>query len=221
MPLQSITQQDASWFDSQRTGDLLNRLSSDISVVQKALTVNIAAGLRNSIMVVGGCSMLFYVSPSLAALSLCLIPPVAVAGIYYGRYVQGQQTVVQRALAKTMEIAEESIGNFRVVKHFVQEDAEAQRFDAAVARSYAFSRRIGVVAAYFDGAVHLAANIGLIAVLWHGSNLVATGTLTAGGLTSFLMYSVYTGFNVSGLSTVFTELKRAAGAVLFSAPFRF
>jgi len=50
----------------------------------------------------------------------------------------------------------------------VQEEAEGRRFDAAVGGSYAYARRIGVVAAYFDGAVHMAANIGLIAVLWHG-----------------------------------------------------
>ncbi len=50
----------------------------------------------------------------------------------------------------------------------MQEEAEGRRFDAAVGGSYAYARRIGVVAAYFDGAVHMAANIGLIAVLWHG-----------------------------------------------------
>jgi ABC-type multidrug transport system fused ATPase/permease subunit len=84
----SILSQEVAWFDSHRTGDVINRLSSDTVVIQKALTNNIANGLRSAAMVVGGTGMLFYLSPSLALLSLSLIPPVAVAGMYYGRYLQ-------------------------------------------------------------------------------------------------------------------------------------
>jgi ABC-type multidrug transport system fused ATPase/permease subunit len=70
---------------------------------------------------------------------------------------------------------------------------------------------IGIVAAWFDGAVHLAANAGLVAVLWYGGNQIGSGALSAGDLTSFLMYSLYTGFNLGNLSRVYSDLKRASG----------
>ncbi len=57
-------------------------------------------------------------------------------------------------------------------------------------------------AAFFDGGVHMAANLSLIAVLWYGGGLVASQAMSAGDLTAFLLYSVYTGFNISGLVCV-------------------
>ena len=210
--LKNILAQDIGWFDSQRTGDIITRLSSDTVVIQKAVTSNIASALRSGSMVIGGTIMLFYLSPTLALLSLGLIPPVAIAGMTYGRYVQGQQRAVQEAIGKTMEVAEELVSSIRTVRQFAREGQEASRFATRVEDSYQLARQIGVVAAYFDGIVHMAANISLVAVLWYGSTQVATGAMSAGDLTAFLMYSLYTGLNISTLSTVYTDLKRASGA---------
>ena len=208
----AIISQDMGWFDKHRTGDTMTRLSNDTALIQKALTSNIASGLRSGFMVIGGTGMLVYLSPSLALLSLSLIPPVAFAGMYYGQYVQGQQKAVQEAVGKTMEVAEELVGSVRTVRQFAREGQEAARFSARVEESFQLARRIGVVAALFDGAVHAAANVAMIAVLWFGGEMVANGSMTAGDLTAFLMYSLYTGVNIASVSGVYTELKRAAGA---------
>ena len=208
----AMLSQEVAWFDGHRTGELLNRLTADTALVQKALTANVASGLRSAAMTVGGTAMLFALSPSLALLSLALIPPVAVGGMYYGKYLQGQQRAVQEALGEASSAAEEILGQIRTVRAFAGERAEAGRFGARVNDAYRQARKIGLVAAYFDGAVHMAANVSLIAVLWYGGELVASHAMSAGDLTAFLLYSVYTGFNVSALSTTYSELKRAAGA---------
>ncbi len=208
----AILAQDVAWFDKHRTGDIVTRLSNDTVLIQKAVTTNIAAGLRSISMVIGGTAMLFYLSPALALLSMALIPPVAIAGMTYGRYVQGQQRAVQEAVGRSMQVADELISSVRTVRAFARENFEAGRFAKAVEESYQLARRIGIVAAYFDGAVHMAANISLVAVLWYGGSQVQDGAMSAGDLTAFLMYSLYTGLNVSTLSTVYTDLKRASGA---------
>lgn len=208
----ALMSQEVAWFDKQRTGDVINRLSSDTVLIQKALTNNIANGLRSSFMVIGGTAMLVYLSPTLAALSLALIPPVALSGMYYGRYVQGQQKAVQESLGKTAEVAEELVSSIRTVRQFAREADEGHRFAVRVEEAYQAARKIGIVAAYFDGAVHMAANLSLVAVLWYGGNQVLSGAMSAGDLTAFLMYSLYTGFNVSSLSNIYTDLKRAGGA---------
>jgi len=207
----AVLSQDLAWFDKQRTGDIINRLSSDTAALQAALTSQVTGGLRSLFMVVGGAGMLMYLSPSLAALSLVLIPPVALVGITYGRYVEGQQRAVQEALGKTMEVAQELVSNVRTVRQYARERQEAFRFDLAVGDSYRLARRIGILSGYFDGAVHFAANLGLVAVLWYGGNQISSGAMSAGDLTAFLMYSLYTGFNLGNLSRVYSELKRASG----------
>ena len=208
----AILNQEVAFFDTHRTGDLLTRLSADTGVLQKALTSNVAGGLRSGAMAVGGTVMLFVLSPKLALLSLALIPPVAVAGVGYGRYLQGQQRAVQEALGRSAALAEEVVSQVRTVRQFAREGSEAARYGAAVFDTYTSAKRIGIVAAYFDGAVHMAANVSLIAVLGYGGSLVASGALSPGDLTAFLMYSVYTGLNAAALSSVYSELKRAAGA---------
>lgn len=208
----SMLAQETAFFDKARTGDLINRLSADIVVLQKALTANVATGLRSAAMVAGGAVMLTVLSPKLALLSLALIPPVVIGGVSYGRYVAGQQKAVQASLGRTMEVAEEVLANLRTVRLFAGEARAAAGFSAAVNHSYALARRIGIVAGGFDGLVHMAANISLVAVLGYGGQLVASGAMSAGDLTAFLMYSLYSALNISALSSVYSDLKRAAGA---------
>jgi ABC-type multidrug transport system fused ATPase/permease subunit len=136
-----ILAQDMAWFDRHRTGDVITRLSNDTGVIQKALTSNVASGLRSAFMVAGGTGMLFYLSPYLALLSLSLIPPVAIAGMAYGTYVQGQQRAVQEAVGRTMEVAEELVGSVRTVRQFAREAPEAARFAARVEESFQLARR--------------------------------------------------------------------------------
>lgn len=152
--------------------------------------------------------------------------------------VQGQQKAVQEALGAATSVGEEVIGSggLRTVRQFGREREELQRFMARVSESFGLSRRIAIVSSYFDGALHMAANASLVAVLWHGGSLVysgawldqraqwarhyeqlqasqlrrcafchcAAGEMTAGGLTAFMMYALYTGFNIASLSSIYT-----------------
>jgi len=190
----------------------MNRLSSDTVIVQKALTANVAQMLRNSFTSIGAAVMLFSLSPSLAALSLCLIPPVALGGIGFGRYVRKQQGRVQEELGRTLEVAGELLSHLRTVRQFASEGREVERFAGAVERSFEQGRRVGVAQAAFDGAVYLAVDLSLLAVLFYGGTLVQSGAMSAGDLTAFLMYSLYAGGNLAGLSSVYAELMKGVGA---------
>jgi ABC-type multidrug transport system fused ATPase/permease subunit len=89
---------------------------------------------------------------------------------------------------------------------------EAARYDAHVDYSFVKSCEAGLASAWFEGGVHFAANLSMVAVLSYGGSQVLNHELTAGALTSFLMYSLYVGFNLSSLSTQYSELMRAVGA---------
>lgn len=74
-----------AFWDAQSTGNMINRLSADVLMVQQSLTGNIISALRNSFMVIGGTALVFTISPKLALVSIGMIPPVALAGITYSR----------------------------------------------------------------------------------------------------------------------------------------
>lgn len=214
----ALLQQDVAWFDKQSTGDLVNRLSSDATVVQKALTGQVAAGLRNGAMAVGATGMLVYLSPPLAAVSLAAIPPLAVLGRGFGRYMRGRQEQVQRRLGGTIKVAEGLVAGVRTVRAFSGEGRELGRFREAVGLALEQARRVGIAQAGFDAALMWSTNLALLAVLGYGGFLVQSGAMTAGDLTSFLMYSLYAGFNAAGLGSVWAEWQRGVGAArrLFS-----
>ena len=191
----AILQQDLGYFDEQKTGDIMNRLSTDTVTLQKALTNNVTNGVRSIFMVVGGVVMVCTISPLLTGISLMLAPPLAYGGMKYGKFVQGKQRAIQDALGNTMDIAQEVITNIRTVRSFTNEQRECQRFDLNVDESYRRSRAIGIVSAAFDGAVHMASNFSFLAVLLYGGSQVTSGALTPGDLTAFLMYSMYIGID--------------------------
>jgi ABC-type multidrug transport system fused ATPase/permease subunit len=125
----SILAQEIAFFDTHRTGDLMNRLAADTQLVQKATTTNAVQGLRGLFMATGGACMLVYTSPSLALVSLSVIPPVAFGARYFGKYLKAVQAQVQDALAKTSSVAEETISNVRTVRHFAAEPRYVRVFE--------------------------------------------------------------------------------------------
>uniref|UniRef100_A0A1B6CL44 ABC transmembrane type-1 domain-containing protein n=1 Tax=Clastoptera arizonana TaxID=38151 RepID=A0A1B6CL44_9HEMI len=124
----SILKQEVAFFDKNKTGELINRLSTDTSLVSQCVTMNISDGLRSSIMVCAGVSMMFYMSPELALVGLSIVPPVAFLAIVYGRFVRNITKSVQDALAEATQVAEERIGNIRTVKTFSQEMKEIETY---------------------------------------------------------------------------------------------
>jgi ABC-type multidrug transport system fused ATPase/permease subunit len=97
------------------------------------------------------------------------------------------------------QAAEELVSNIRTVKLFAQEDREKKRFGLKMDAAYEQARQVGVASGWFEGAVHLAANMSLLTVLGYGGTLVVDGALTAGELTSFIVYSIYVGVNFSSV----------------------
>eukprot|EP01138_Halocafeteria_seosinensis_P014486 gb/GECG01014789.1/.p1 GENE.gb/GECG01014789.1/~~gb/GECG01014789.1/.p1 ORF type:complete len:532 (+),score=49.96 gb/GECG01014789.1/:1-1596(+) len=204
--------QETTFFDKSRVGDLTNRLSNDVTVVQKSITSNVVAGMRSFLISVGGLSMLVYLSPKLAMISIVALPITAVSAVYFGKYMKRQQQRVQQHLGGALSFGEEAIANIRVVRQFANEDMESNKFRGKLRDSLKEAMRVGVAGGFFDGIVHLCANLSIIGVLGYGGTLIANGELSPGDLTSFLMYSLYVGFNFSALSSVYSELLRGAGA---------
>ncbi len=209
---ESLMGQEIAFFDGQKTGELTNRLSSDATVLQNAVSVNISMALRNLMAVIGGLALLFYTSPLLTLLMLAVVPPVAFAAVSYGRRVRKLSADVQDSLARSTDVAEEALAGIRTVRSFSAEKSEVARFGRAVAESLRLAiTRIRVAAAFF-GIASFAAYAAGAAVFWYGGHLVVRGQLSIGALTSFLVYTLLVAFSLGSLSELWADFNRASGA---------
>ena len=208
----SLLSQETGFFDSQRTGELSSRLSSDASVLQTTVTANVSMILRNLTIALGALAMLLVTSPRLTLMMLAIVPPVALSAVFFGRRVRKLSKESQDALAKASDVAVESLGGIRTVRSFAAEQKEISRYRAAIDSSLELAfKRINLAASFFGVAFFAAFSAGVF-VFWYGARMVAEGALTPGGLISFLFYTMQMAFGLSALAELYTDVQRAAGA---------
>lgn len=207
-----IIGQEVGFFDNQRTGELMNRLASDTTVLQNTVSVNISMALRNVATVTGGVALLFYTSPKLTALMLVTVPPVVVSAVYFGRKIRKLSRDVQDALADASEVAEETIGGIRTVRSFAQESQETRRYGAEVWRAFEKARKRTVIMALFSSAAFFAGYAAVALVLWYGGHLVLDQAMSIGDLTSFILYTLLVAFSFGALGGLWADFMRATGA---------
>ncbi|MFO0597217.1 MAG: ABC transporter transmembrane domain-containing protein [Myxococcaceae bacterium] len=209
---ESLLKQETGFFDTQKTGELSSRLSSDASVLQTTVTANVSMVMRNFTMALGALGMLLVTSAKLTGMMLLVVPPVALSAVIYGRRVRKLSKESQDALAKASDVAVESLGGIRTVRSFAAEKKETSRYRAAIDSSLQLAfRRINLSASFFGIAFFAAFSSGVF-VFWFGARMVASGALTPGSLISFLFYTMQMAFSLSALAELWTDLQRAAGA---------
>lgn len=204
---------DVGFFERSRVGELTSRLGTDTEVVQALIGSGISVALRSAVMLLGAAAMMIWTSPRLAGLTALVIPAVMLPILVFGRRVQKLSRASQDRLADAAAIANETLNAAPAVKAYAREDIESTRYAGAIGRALATARqRIGMrslltaaVIVLFFGAITL--------VLWIGARDVLAGTLGAGILAQFVMYAVFAAGSIAGLSEVWGDVLRAAGAM--------
>jgi ATP-binding cassette subfamily B protein len=209
---EKVLDQEIAFFDERRTGELTNRLASDTTVLQSAVSANISMGLRNVASIVGGIAFLLWTSPVLTALMLAVVPAVAIGAVSYGRYIRKLSRQVQDALAQSNEVAEESIAGIRTVRSFAAEESERARYSRAVQHSFALAKTRVRAGATFMSVASFAAFGAAALVFWYGGRLVAAHQLKPGELTQFLIYTLIVAMSLGGLTDLWADFMKALGA---------
>ncbi|KAJ2464137.1 ATP-binding cassette permease mdl1 [Coemansia sp. RSA 2337] len=207
-----IMHQDMGFFDRNRSGDLVSRLSTDTSIVSKSITNNVSDGLRASISAVAGLSMMLYVSPKLTGIMLGIVPPIAIWAVVYGKFIKRLSKQTQEAVGDLTKVSEERISNVRTVQAFSRQSQEVARYDVEVQRIFDLAKREAVASGLFFGGNGLAGNLAILAFLGFGGRMVMTGEISIGDMTSVMLYSAYVGSALSGLSSFYSEIMKGVGA---------
>ena len=208
----SMMNQEVAFFDKNKTGELINRLSSDSEVVGLSISQNLSDGLRSSIQAAGGIGMMFYVSPYLAAVGLSIVPAVTFFAIGFGRYIKKLSKKVQDTLADATQVAEEKISNIRTVRAFAQEEKETALYTKSINKVMDMKFKEAIAYAGFYGTTGFSGNFIILSVFYFGGGSIAENLITIGDLSAFLIYSAWVGISIGGLSSFYSELMRGIGA---------
>jgi len=204
---------DVSFFERSRVGELLSRLTADTEVVQALIGSGVSVALRSAVMLLGAGAMMVWTAPSLAGLTALVIPAVMLPILVFGRRVQKLSRASQDRLADAAAIANETLNASTAVKAYARENIESSRYSNAILRALATARRRIGMRALLTMAVIVLVFGAITLVLWAGARHVLTGTLDPGVLGQFVLYAVFAAGSVAGLSEVWGDVLRAAGAM--------
>ncbi|MBN9037445.1 MAG: ATP-binding cassette domain-containing protein [Rhizobiales bacterium] len=201
-----------SFFDREQTGEIVSRLTADATQIKSAVGATASVALRNAIMGLGSAAMMVITSPKLSAIVLGAIPLIVLPLVAFGRSVRKKSRGAQDTLAEASAYASEQLGAVRTMQAFTNEPYVTGRFAAAVETAFQAARASVFARSFLTFFVILLSSASVVAVLWIGSRDVLAGTMSAGTLTQFLIYSVLAAGALGALSEVWGELSQAAGA---------
>ncbi|MBV9634341.1 MAG: ATP-binding cassette domain-containing protein [Methylobacteriaceae bacterium] len=207
-----LTQLDASFFDTAKTGELVSRLTADTTQIKSAFGVSASIALRNSFMFIGAVAMMVVTSPKLSGLVLVAIPLIVLPLYAAGRAVRNRSRRAQDRLAEATAYAAESIGAVRTMQAFGAQERSADRFKSAADAAYDGARLAARARARLTAVAIFLAFSSVVAVLWLGAQDVLAHRMSGGALSQFVLYAVFGAGALGELSEVWSEVSAAAGA---------
>jgi subfamily B ATP-binding cassette protein MsbA len=201
-----------TFFDNRRTGELVSRVTSDVTVIQTATTTSLTELLRQSMILVGGITIIAITNPKLTAVVLAIVPLVVLLTVFYGRYVRRMSTKVQDKLADANSVLEETLSAIRIVQSFAREGFEQNRYGAKIREALQTAMRRAVATGGFIAFIIFVVYSAIAAILWYGSRMVISGELTAGELTAFVLYTFVVAFTIGGMAELYAQFQQAIGA---------
>ncbi|QOI96711.1 MAG: ATP-binding cassette domain-containing protein [Flammeovirgaceae bacterium] len=209
---ENIIWQPLSFFDSRRIGELMSRITSDVSTLQDTFTFTLAELLRQSLTLLLGGIIIFYLAPTLTAFMLLTFPVLVVLALLFGRYIRKLSKKTQDKLADANVVVEESLQSIQVVKAFTNELFEIIRYGKSLGEVVTVAVRTAKFRGLFISFSIFALFGGIVAVGWFGAAQVQNGTLSVGMLFSFIIYTSFIGGSIAGLGDIYTQLQRSIGA---------
>lgn len=200
------------FFVERRVGELVSRMSSDVTMMRTILTDNVNVILQQTAIMVGSIIIMFIINTRLTLFIIALIPILVGLGFVFGFYLQRISTRIQDELAGSTVVMEESLQNIREVKSFVREEYEIKRYNDAIDRSFKAALQLLRLNSVFGPFVGFLGFGSITLILWFGGQEVIAGRLTGGQLISFLFYGVSVAGSFAALVGLYSNFQKAIGA---------
>jgi len=200
------------FFADRRTGEIVSRVTNDVTTLQAAVTDNLVSLLQQTLTLVGGIILLFWLDWRLTGIILLGIPVVTLTMVYLGRKIRAAATDVQDRLAEASAVVDESIGGIRIVKSFAREAYEISRFAAKIEETFTAAMRRVKISAILAPIIGFMAFMSITITIWFGGYEVIQGHLSPGGLVAYLIYTLLVAGPIAAFSGLYGQFQSALGA---------
>ncbi len=201
-----------SFFAQRRVGELNSRISADVALMQDLFTTVTAELVRQSIIIVLGLIMLFQLSPQLMFTMVSVVPVVAVAAVFFGRFIQKLSKQVQDGIADSGTIVDETLQGIQNVKAFANEAWEVVRYGKSVDAA----RTLALKGARWRGAfvsfIILCMFGAVVMVAYRAVELKNADVIKPGEIISFIMITVFIAAGFASIPEMFGTVLKAIGA---------
>jgi len=208
-----IQAQSLDFFAARRVGELVSRLSSDVTQMRTVLTSNLTTLLSQCVSLTGALAIVIRINAHLTLFILALIPALIAVGAFFGKRIQKAGAAVQDELASSTIVAEEALQGIRVVKSFAREQYETERYDGAVKRAYRASVRMAMAHSLFASTMMFLGFATIAAIVRYGGGEVIAGRLSLAMISGFLMYGIVIAGSLGGLAGLYGQFRGAMGGV--------
>lgn len=200
------------FFQYRRVGELNSRISADITLLQDALTSTLAEFIRQIIIIIGGISLMMITSAKLTLFMLLILPAIMILTGIFGRYIRNLSKQAQSQVADSNTIVEETLQGIQSVKAYTNEYFEMSRYREKTLDIAQTGIRNGRLRGAFSSSIIIGLFGTMVAVIWKGSMLIASGEIATGELFSFVIYTVFIGGTIGGMADVFARVQKFIGA---------
>ena len=200
------------FYETLMTGEILSRITTDTTLILSVIGSSISIALRNALLFVGGMILMLFTSAKLTGMVLLIVPAVVIPILVLGRKMRKLSRESQDWIAASSGNASETLLSVQTVQAFTHETISKQAFADVTEKSFDAARRRIWTRAQMTAIVIFLVFTGIVGVLWIGATDVRSGSMSAGALVQFVIYSVMVAGSVAALSEIFGELQRAAGA---------
>lgn len=204
-----IMKQELSWFDKKKTSDLSFRLNADSKGICDNLTLTVANGIRSLVEIIGSVSLLYMLSPKIAAFTMISVVPLSFVVYLFGRLVRNMYKKYNISLSQASEKARETFNNIHTVKALSREEKELQEYSLKVDEVYKLGKKFDMRNQLYLTSTELATYVCMLGILMYGGLSVIAGEVSVSALTQILMYGAYIGnalYNISEARTNFMKV---------------
>ena len=202
------------FYSNNRTGEIVSRVTNDVTMLQAAVTENVISLLQQTITLLGGVFFLFYLNWRLTSIILLGIPIVTLTMVYLGRKIRRVAVLVQDRLAESSAVVDESVAGIRIVKSFAREAYEVARFTEKVEATFEAAMQRAKISAVLAPVIGFMAFMSITVTLWFGGYEVIQGRLTPGGLVAYIIYTMLVAGPIAAFSGLYSQFQSALGATL-------
>ncbi|CAM3812686.1 ABC transporter ATP-binding protein [Aquirufa aurantiipilula] len=199
-------------FEKRRVGEMMSRITSDITQLQDVLSITLAEFFRQIFTLVGGIALITYISWKLTLFMLATFPVLVIAALVFGRFIRKVSKKSQDELASTNIIVEETFQSIQAVKSFTNEKWEVNRYTQSLNLVVEQALKAATFRGGFVSFIIFALFGGIVGVVWYGAQLVSSGDLILAELLTFIFYTAFIGGSVGGLGDIYAQLQKTIGA---------